>query len=206
MTITQNILTLYLLNQRLDKMIQFHNELFTEADEKLDENETENIIYIKNAAFILIKLYLCKLCKNQARYGEVKPQSSHIYTLADEEVYFAFHEFQSEKVLDEIQLSPQLEQKYDQDIFRLLNIRGKVTPFINPNENPQDFEIFMEDIALILKKIFKNNKDILTQVLNDDFRTNHLDKVIKRAFIEVYQTNKLHKKANKIVEAILASL
>ena len=27
-------------------MIQFH-ELFTEADEKLDENETENIIYIK---------------------------------------------------------------------------------------------------------------------------------------------------------------
>ena len=28
-------------------MIQFHNELFTEADEKLDENETENIIYIK---------------------------------------------------------------------------------------------------------------------------------------------------------------
>ena len=47
MTITQNILTLYLLNQRLDKMIQFHNELFTEADEKLDENETENIIYIK---------------------------------------------------------------------------------------------------------------------------------------------------------------
>ena len=41
--------------------------------------------------------------------------------------FIAFHEFQSEKVLDEIQLSPQLEQKYDQDIFRLLNIRGKVT-------------------------------------------------------------------------------
>ena len=64
----------------------------------------------------------------------------------------------------------------------------------------------MEDMALILKRIFKNNKDILTQILKDDFRTNHLDKVIKRAFIEVYQTNKLHKKANKIVETILASL
>ena len=52
------ILSLNLLDNRLNKLVHIHNDLHNEADQTLDEKEPNNITYIKNATLILIKLYL----------------------------------------------------------------------------------------------------------------------------------------------------
>ena len=52
------ILSLNLLDNRLNKLVHIHNDLHDEADQTLDEKEPSNITYIKNETLILIKLYL----------------------------------------------------------------------------------------------------------------------------------------------------
>ena len=50
------ILSLNLLDNRLNKLVHIHNDLHDEVDQTLDEKEPNNITYIKNATLILIKL------------------------------------------------------------------------------------------------------------------------------------------------------
>ena len=52
----------------------------------------------------------------------------------------------------------------------LLNIRGKLTPFMNLNEDVWEFEKFNEDITLVIRNIIKNNDGILTEILEDNYR------------------------------------
>lgn len=197
-------LSLDLLNNRLGQLVHIHNDLHEEADQTLDEKEPNNIIYIKNATLILIKLYLYKLSKNKARYGKTTPQDSVINMLNDEEAYYAFHEFNSDIDIEELELTPNLEKKYEEDALSLLNIRGKLTPFMKVDEDVLGFEIFNEDITLVMRNIIKNNDGILLKILEDDYRKEKLDEVIKRAFIDTFQTKSMNDKASNVAEKLIS--
>lgn len=105
-----HILSLNLLDNRLNKLVHIHNDLYDEADQTLDEKEPNNTTYIKNATLILIKLYLYKLSKNKARYGKATSKNSLIHMLNDEEAYYVFHEFNSDIEIEELALTPNLEK------------------------------------------------------------------------------------------------
>ena len=72
--------------------------------------------------------------------------------LNDEEAYYAFHEFNSDIEIEELALTPNLGKE---DVLSLLNIRGKLTPFMNLNEDVWEFEKFNEDITLVIRNIIK---------------------------------------------------
>lgn len=198
------ILSLNLLDNRLNKLVNIHNDLHDEADQTLDEKEPSNITYIKNVTLILIKLYLYKLSKNKARYGKAISKNSLIHMLNDEEAYYAFHEFNSDLEIEELALTPNLEKKYEEDALSLLNIRGKLTPFMNVNEDVWEFEKFNEDITLVMRNIIKNNDGILTEILEDNYRKEKLDEVIKLTFIDTYQTRNMNNKASNVAEKLIS--
>ncbi|WP_367121273.1 hypothetical protein [Staphylococcus capitis] len=85
----------------------------------------------------------------------------------------------------------------------LLNIRGKLTPFMNVNEDVWDFEKFNEDITLVIRNIIKNNDGILTEILEDNYRKEKLDEVIKLTFIDTYQTRNMNNKASNVAEKLI---
>ncbi|MGX0052740.1 hypothetical protein ACUXTG_001533 [Staphylococcus capitis] len=200
----KHTLSLDLLNNRLNQLVHIHNDLHEEANQTLDEKEPNNIIYIKNATLILIKLYLYKLSKNKARYGKTTPQDSLIHILNDKEAYYAFHEFNCDIEIEELALTPNLEKKYEEDALSLLNIRGKLTPFMDINEDALGFEIFNEDITLVMRNIIKNNDGILIKILEDDYRIEKLDEVIKRAFIDTFQKKSMNDKASNVAEKLIS--
>lgn len=85
----------------------------------------------------------------------------------------------------------------------LLNIRGKLTPFMNVNEDVWEFEKFNEDITLVIRNIIKNNDGILTEILEDNYRKEKLDEVIKLTFIDTYQTRNMNNKASNVAEKLI---
>lgn len=85
----------------------------------------------------------------------------------------------------------------------LLNIRGKLTPFMNVNEDVWDFEKFNKDITLVIRNIIKNNDGILTEILEDNYRKEKLDEVIKLTFIDTYQTRNMNNKASNVAEKLI---
>lgn len=153
---------------------------------------------------ILIKLYLYKLSKNKARYGKATSKNSLIHMLNDEEAYYAFHEFNSDIEIEELALTPNLEKKYEEDVLSLLNIRGKLTPFMNVSEDVWEFEKFNEDITLVIRNIIKNNDGILSEILEDNYRKEKLDEVIKLTFIDTYQTRNMNNKASNVAEKLIS--
>lgn len=86
----------------------------------------------------------------------------------------------------------------------LLNIRGKLTPFMNVNEDVWEFEKFNEDITLVMRNIIKNNDGILTEILEDNYRKEKLDEVIKLTFIDTYQTRNMNNKASNVAEKLIS--
>lgn len=124
--------------------------------------------------------------------------------LNDEEAYYAFHEFNSDLEIEELALTPNLEKKYEEDALSLLNIRGKLTPFMNVNEDVWEFEKFNEDITLVMRNIIKNNDGILTEILEDNYRKEKLDEVIKLTFIDTYQTRNMNNKASNVAEKLIS--
>ena len=124
--------------------------------------------------------------------------------LKDEEAYYAFYEFNSDLEIEELALTPNLEKKYEEDALSLLNIRGKLTPFMNVNEDVWEFEKFNEDITLVIRNIIKNNDGILTEILEDNYRKEKLDEVIKLTFIDTYQTRNMNNKASNVAEKLIS--
>ncbi len=86
----------------------------------------------------------------------------------------------------------------------LLNIRGKLTPFMNLNEDVWEFEKFNEDITLVIRNIIKNNDGILTEILEDNYRKEKLDEVIKLTFIDTYQTRNMNNRASNVAEKLIS--
>lgn len=86
----------------------------------------------------------------------------------------------------------------------LLNIRGKLTPFMNVSEDVWEFEKFNEDITLVIRNIIKNNDGILTEILEDNYRKEKLDEVIKLTFIDTYQTRNMNNKASNVAEKLIS--
>lgn len=86
----------------------------------------------------------------------------------------------------------------------MLNIRGKLTPFMNVNEDVWEFEKFNEDITLVMRNIIKNNDGILTEILEDNYRKEKLDEVIKLTFIDTYQTRNMNNKASNVAEKLIS--
>ena len=86
----------------------------------------------------------------------------------------------------------------------LLNIRGKLTPFMNLNEDVWEFEKFNEDITLVIRNIIKNNDGILTEILEDNYRKKKLDEVIKLTFIDTYQTRNMNNRASNVAEKLIS--
>ena len=116
----------------------------------------------------------------------------------------AFHEFNSDLEIEELALTPNLEKKYEEDALSLLNIRGKLTPFMNVSEDVWEFEKFNEDITLVMRNIIKNNDGILTEILEDNYRKEKLDEVIKLTFIDTYQTRNMNNKASNVAEKLIS--
>lgn len=86
----------------------------------------------------------------------------------------------------------------------LLNIRGKLTPFMNVSEDVWEFEKFNEDITLVIRNIIKNNDGILSEILEDNYRKEKLDEVIKLTFIDTYQTRNMNNKASNVAEKLIS--
>ena len=86
----------------------------------------------------------------------------------------------------------------------MLNIRGKLTPFMNVSEDVWEFEKFNEDITLVIRNIIKNNDGILTEILEDNYRKEKLDEVIKLTFIDTYQTRNMNNKASNVAEKLIS--
>ncbi|WP_426786874.1 hypothetical protein [Staphylococcus capitis] len=86
----------------------------------------------------------------------------------------------------------------------MLNIRGKLTPFMNLNEDVWEFEKFNEDITLVIRNIIKNNDGILTEILEDNYRKEKLDEVIKLTFIDTYQTRNMNNRASNVAEKLIS--
>ena len=124
--------------------------------------------------------------------------------LKEEEAYYAFYEFNSDLEIEELALTPNLEKKYEEDALSLLNIRGKLTPFMNVSEDVWEFEKFNEDITLVIRNIIKNNDGILTEILEDNYRKEKLDEVIKLTFIDTYQTRNMNNKASNVAEKLIS--
>ena len=74
---------------------------------------------------------------------------------------------------------------------------------MNVNEDVWDFEKFNEDITLVIRNIIKNNDGILTEILEDNYRKEKLDEVIKLTFIDTYQTRNMNNKASNVAEKLI---
>lgn len=71
---------------------------------------------------------------------------------------------------------------------------------MNLNEDVWEFEKFNEDITLVIRNIIKNNDGILTEILEDNYRKEKLDEVIKLTFIDTYQTRNMNNRASNVAE------
>lgn len=75
---------------------------------------------------------------------------------------------------------------------------------MNLNEDVWEFEKFNEDITLVIRNIIKNNDGILTEILEDNYRKEKLDEVIKLTFIDTYQTRNMNNRASNVAEKLIS--
>lgn len=75
---------------------------------------------------------------------------------------------------------------------------------MNVSEDVWEFEKFNEDITLVIRNIIKNNDGILTEILEDNYRKEKLDEVIKLTFIDTYQTRNMNNKASNVAEKLIS--
>lgn len=55
-----------------------------------------------------------------------------------------------------------------------------------------------------MRNIIKNNDGILTEILEDNYRKEKLDEVIKLTFIDTYQTRNMNNKASNVAEKLIS--
>lgn len=183
----EDVLTIETLNERLNLMPQLHDELDEQITTTLQGQDRKDVKNIKTATLILIKLYLNKMIKNQARYGKTSTQDEQIHFIEGEEAYELFYALDSSTHVEELELSEKMILKYDEDIETILDIRGKLTPFINVAI--EKYDDFSNDLDLIIEYIFKEDDKILSHLTDSTFRENELNPLINKVIKSLYNNH-----------------
>lgn len=198
-----------LTTNRLIRRLYQLEEISRNLTEKLDEQvANKNFDDIKNITYVArchIILTLCKLFRNQARYGK-KTNDYRLEMYTDREILEKVIANPELEELESLDLTERLEEWYlDFGLSDALNL-VKTFPYLGLNIEGGDPEIYVEyrqSEIRVLQLLFEKNPWILSQFSSQHFRKNKLMKLIDSAFIAAHQRYHFQGLAREIAQELI---